>query len=784
MPPQPASGSAQSPFPFEQTTPLVEHLARVGSWRWTLATNTVEWSDGMYALFGVERAGFTGDLASIVDATTHPDDRARLTSEYQRILTGGRPEPLDFRLRSLDGQPRTVRTLFGQPTVDHAGGAVLVGVVQDITDLRTATLQAEAFSRRFEQLLDCSIDHIFAKDREFRLQYASQSVAGASGHAHWRDLVGKLDSEVFPHALVEAYRRDDEVVLRTGRPALGTLVPFRGAQGESRIVESSKWPELERDGQVVGIIGIGRDVTEREQSAARVRASELRYRTAVDALHEGLAVQDASGAIISVNPAACRIMGLTHDQLTGLTSLDPRWQARHLNGTPFPGHEHPAMVALGTGEPQLGVPMVLSRANGDDAFIEINAVPLFENGVHAPTGVVTTFVDVTARQAAVAAADREATRYRTLITIARDGLHVLDRRGRLVESNDAFLASLGYRRDEAAGLSVADWEASLTPAALPARITELLEAPGVFETLHRRKDGSTFDAEVSAGAVVLDGETYLLAFSRDVSARKSAERNLRDLLAHLEQRVAEEVERAMASERALIAQSRLAAMGEMLGNIAHQWRQPLNALALVIANLADDADAGLATPDAVADAALEARQLIAQMSTTISDFTNFFRPGKSDEVFEVRAVVADLVSMVTPAFLRSGVTIECLPGEPMVTRGVSNEYGQVLLNLLTNARDAVVARRETERRIVISMTRTGGHCRVSVSDNGGGVTLTPVARVFEPYISTKDHGTGLGLYLSKKIIEESLGGSLHVENTGDGATFTIVTHAVEVPHAL
>lgn len=284
-------------------------------------------------------------------------------------------------------------------------------------------------------------------------------------------------------------------------------------------------------------------------------------------------------------------------------------------------------------------------------------------------------------------------------------------------------------------LRVEDWDAQIPAADIGPTIAALMEAPATFETRHRRTDGTTFDAEVNAGGVTLDGQRYLLAASRDISHRKESERRLRELMAQLEQRVAEGVERAVASERAMIHQSRLAAMGEMIGNIAHQWRQPLNTLGMVMANLRDAYDDGHLSDAGLHDAVDQCGRLIRQMSDTISDFTEFFRPDKEPVTFAVRAQVAEAVDLVAASFRHHGIVVTIEGGEGLLSKGFPNEYSQVVLNLLSNAREAVAGRVPGDRRVAVTISGDEAWCRVTVSDNGGGVTLDPVERVFEPYVT-------------------------------------------------
>jgi signal transduction histidine kinase len=243
----------------------------------------------------------------------------------------------------------------------------------------------------------------------------------------------------------------------------------------------------------------------------------------------------------------------------------------------------------------------------------------------------------------------------------------------------------------------------------------------------------------------------------------------------LEQRVQEEAARNREKDHMLIQQSRLAGMGEMIGNIAHQWRQPLNTLGLILANIKDAHDFGDMTAAYLNEATSKGNQIIQKMSTTIDDFRNFFRPNREKQVFSLNHAAREALAMVDASFRNHHVTVDWQEGEEIFTYGFPNEYSQVLLNLLGNARDAILDRRTPEGKVTVRLARDDGHARLTVRDNGGGIPAEVLPRIFDPYFTTKEKGTGIGLYMSKMIVENNMDGSIEACNIENGAEFTIVT---------
>jgi PAS domain S-box-containing protein len=228
-------------------------------------------------------------------------------------------------------------------------------------------------------------------------------------------------------------------------------------------------------------------------------------------------------------------------------------------------------------------------------------------------------------------------------------------------------------------------------------------------------------------------------------------------------------------ERMIIQQSRQAALGEMLGNITHHWRQPLNGVGLIIQELALASDSGELSTDHLKASVDNAMQIIFSLSRTLNDFRNFFAPDNEKSRFRVNQVVAGTVSFVRESFKEQQIVIDVKSFEEPLVDGYQNEYSQVLLNILFNARDALSERRNGSALVTVSSFTEGGKAVVTITDNGGGIEQNIMERIYEPYFTTKDQGkgTGVGLFMAKTIIEKNMGGRLTARNVEGGAEFRI-----------
>ncbi len=267
-------------------------------------------------------------------------------------------------------------------------------------------------------------------------------------------------------------------------------------------------------------------------------------------------------------------------------------------------------------------------------------------------------------------------------------------------------------------------------------------------------------------------ENYNQQLEKEVKTRTL---DLAALNRDLDKKVKEEVQQRQEQERLLIHQSRLAAMGEMIGAIAHQWRQPLNALSLVIQNQHITYQMGK-IDDAFMNRSLEkSESLINKMSTTIDDFRNFFKPNKHAEKFNINTSLHSTVDLLGAQFKSHNIQIKIRCEDGLNIKGFQGEFSQVILNLLNNAKDILLDRRVESPQINISALRARNGIRIEVLDNAGGIPEAIINKIYDPYFTTKAEGkgTGIGLYMSKMIVENNMMGQLSAFNISDGACFVI-----------
>ncbi len=369
--------------------------------------------------------------------------------------------------------------------------------------------------------------------------------------------------------------------------------------------------------------------------------------------------------------------------------------------------------------------------------------------------------------------------------------------------NDEFCKISGYSRKELIGKNHNIVRHPDVPKTKFKKLWDTILAKKTFKSTvkNRAKDGSTFyvnttiipildekgdieefiairydvtkEMELKMALEKKERELELLNRTLEERVRMQTQK-LYELNRHLEERVKEEVRKNEEKQKMLFLQSRMASMGQMMANIAHQWRQPLTELALSLFNLKKSAHEHRI--EGVDRAYTEAKAIIQSMSRTIDDFIGFFKPDKPKKAFFIRQSIDDALQIVGQSLQKEGIEVERVEEEGLRIVGVSNELSQVLINLIQNAKEAFRQSDAEKKRIKIILGYHDDHVTIELIDNAGGIEASVMDRIFEPYFTTKhaSQGTGLGLFMSKMIIEKSFGGMIEVENFQEGACFRIL----------
>jgi C4-dicarboxylate-specific signal transduction histidine kinase len=302
------------------------------------------------------------------------------------------------------------------------------------------------------------------------------------------------------------------------------------------------------------------------------------------------------------------------------------------------------------------------------------------------------------------------------------------------------------------GLNITKWEPNFSVKDLQNYLdTAQNEEINTIETTHIKKDGTSYTAQVSVTVIELDGIKSLYASARDITNIKQ-----KDLL--------------------LIQQSKMAAMGEMLGNIAHQWRQPLTTISTKATGSIFQKEINQLTDEMFIQNMESINDSAQYLSQTIDIFRNFIRGNREIVILNVMDEIENSIKIIAGSYKNFFIEISKTYHKDTLTIEASQgELSQVIINLLNNAKD-ILLEKEIENPIVkIELTQKDNNAIITIEDNGGGIPIDIIDKIFEPYFTTKhqSQGTGLGLHMSYQIIKDSLGGKIYAKNTTNGAIFTI-----------
>ncbi|OHE10590.1 MAG: hypothetical protein A2513_06955 [Sulfurimonas sp. RIFOXYD12_FULL_33_39] len=479
----------------------------------------------------------------------------------------------------------------------------------------------------------------------------------------------------------------------------------------------------------------------------KLELSEKRHRILLEAAGDGIHIIDNNGRLIEFNKSFCNMLGYTPDEMRGSHVKD--WDLKY-KPMKFVDDFPKNTEALPTFE------SLNRRKDGSVIHVEINAVKVEIDG---EIMLFCASRDITERKKAM----DESKKYETLLQASGDGIHVLDVEGNLIEANEAFCNMLGYSYEEAKGLKVKDWDAKWTPKESIEHIPMLMGTCTTFETLHKKKDGTIFNVEINAVGVEIGNKPTLFCTSRDITNRKSVEKEVQ--------------------EARIKAEEATKAKSEFLANMSHEIRTPMNAI-IGMTYLMKDTNLDNIQLDYLRKIESAANSLLGIINDVL-DFSKI-EAGKLELEkieFDLHNVIENVVNIIELKIQEK--ELEFVVGYDhnmnMNLFGDPLRLGQILINLATNA---VKFTNEGEVTIYIEKIKQDKF-RFRVKDTGIGLSKEQSQKLFKSFTQAdnsttrKFGGTGLGLAISKKFVE-MMGGEIWVESeVGKGSEFIFEVDLIE-----
>ncbi|TAM51079.1 MAG: PAS domain S-box protein, partial [Acidobacteria bacterium] len=597
-------------------------------------------------------------------------------------------------------------------------------------------------SRSMLQLIIESIPtRVFWKDRDLRYLGCNRHFARDAGFSDPHQLMGKDDFAMGWREQAELYRADDRKVMASRRPTMNIVEPQTTPDGATIWLSTSKVPLQRADGEVVGILGVYDDVTERRRAEEALRESEERYRSLFEQSPIGIYRTTPDGRILLANPALLTMLG--YDRFEELV-------ARNLETTGFePGYPRERFKEILEHDGELkGFEAVWTTKSGTAVRVVENA-----RAVRGADGAILhyegTVEDITARTLA----EEERTRLSAAIEQAAEVVIVTDREGAIQYVNPAFERVTGYGRDEVLGRTPRMLKSGSHDAAFYKSLWDTITAGEVWSghVINRRKNGSTYEEETTISPVrgPDGGIVNYVAVKRDVTHEVALQHQLNQA-------------------------QKMEAVGRLAGGIAHDFNNLLQAL-LTHAQLLR---AHAHDPDHIREEAAKLEQDVSRGTGLIRQLLLFSRQETSRfERIDLNDVALTAADMLRRLVRENIVFALELADRPAMVEADRGQLEQVLMNLVVNASDAM----EHGGRLVI---RTGHEPHASswleVEDSGQGIPESVREHIFEPFFTTKEpgKGTGLGLSVVHGIVARHHGRLELDTSPGNGSRFRVL-----LPHA-
>ncbi|MFH0783283.1 MAG: PAS domain S-box protein [Pseudomonadota bacterium] len=554
-------------------------------------------------------------------------------------------------------------------------------------------------------------------------------------------------------------------------------------EGHAKVIRELVVPVI-RENQVVAIVGVGNkpvdytdkdvemvsyladvvwEIVERKRSEEALRASEEKHRRLFETLTQGVVYQGANDEIISANPAAQRILGLSLDQLRGKTSMDPRWRAIREDGTELPGQEHPSMVALRTGKPvERFVMGVMKPQENAHTWISVTAIPLFQPGDTKPFQVYATFDDITAQR-------RAERNYQMLFREMLSGfaLHeiICDEKGdpenyRFLAVNPAFERITGLKATDIVGRTVLE--------VMPGTERHWIDTYGKVALTGEPVFFENYAADI---------EKYF-----EVTAFQPAPNQFACMFTDITERKQIEMEKDRLQAQFVQAQ-KMESVGRLAGGVAHDYNNMLSVI-LGYTELGLEKVAPSEPLHADLKEILAAARRSADITRQLLAFAR--KQTIAPKVLDINETVENMLTMLR-RLIGEDIDLAWLPESNVQHIKIDpSQLEQILANLCVNARDAIagVGKITIETHTVIFDDAycaehigfvPGEFVLLAVSDDGCGMDKETLGSIFEPFFTTKDvnQGTGLGLATVYGIVKQNTGFINVYSEPGKGTTLRI-----------
>ncbi|MFA6193086.1 MAG: MASE3 domain-containing protein [Sulfurimonas sp.] len=634
---------------------------------------------------------------------------------------------------------------------NHTEGTVQV--CTDISELKNIEKQLKRESTLLKTIINAVPISIFWKDSESKYLGCNKIFANELNLTFEKDIVGKSDFDMPWAAEAEYYLADDREVMESKRSKINYEEPQTKSDGSKIWLNSSKVPLIDENGVTHGVIVAHFDITDRKNYEKKLNSAYKMLNDAERIGHIGSWEMNLETKEVILSDEVFRIFG------EKITSFIPEYEVLMSYFSQKDQNKINILIArIREGKTEKEeIECVLKRRDSSERNVKIkNEVVKSAQGI--PVKITGIIIDTTEQLAS----EQELKKLKTAIEQSPVSIVITDIYGNLEYVNPFFTKTTGYSPEEVLGNNPRILASGATTKEeyeeLWNKLANEQTWSGTFKNI--KKSGEEYwESAIISPIKNKNGKIVnYIGIKQDISNRMIMEQELKQ------------------KDELMIAQSRSAAMGEMISMIAHQWRQPISVISMSANNMLLDLELGNLNDDEVQQEANDILEQTRYLSNTIDDFRDFFKPSKELEEVNIEELLENSLNMMSKSLENSSIVYKINIAPTPKIKVYSRELVQVFINILKNAKEALVENRnEEEREIVVSIKDTENSIIIDMCNNGGSIEEHNLAKIFDPYFSTKNSksGTGIGLYMSKMIIEKHINGTLSVINTKDGVCFCI-----------
>lgn len=490
-----------------------------------------------------------------------------------------------------------------------------------------------------------------------------------------------------------------------------------------------------------------------------ITRKEEQYRNLVESLQEGYIfyTHDTDGIFTYVSPSIKGVLGYTQDEfLTHYTE--------YLTDNPTNIKMKEATKKALNGERQIPYQIEIFHKNGTRSWLEITEHPVLDTNLNVSRieGIAR---DITSQKIAEEALRLQMRDNKLILESAGEGIFGLDKKGKHTFVNPAAASMLGYREDELIGKpSHQTWhykrhdDAPYPEDECPIYATLRSGIPAYLgEDYFVRKDGTMFPVTFTSQPIVEDGNvTGAVVSFIDISETVAMEQKLQE------------------NEDIMINQSKHVSMGELVGMIAHQWRQPLSTISTAASSIILKKEFNMLDDKFLIDTVESIVKFTEHLSHTIDDFRDFFKPNKEKKITTMESVLNKVTEIIGKSLENHNIELQVSNSSTSQFLTFPNELAHVYINIINNSQDAILGKNMENGKVIVTIEEDGTFIKSTICDNAGGIPKDIIEKIGTRYFTTKEKkGTGLGIYMSKLIIENKMDGELNWYNSEDGACFEI-----------